>query len=179
MHLFGFKWEEIERRLSGDLPLKKPRDHLVTRWLIMLARSKKFSNSCAIKNDIQDNVLLLDLLNTQTCLHTNYLSSRSLLSIYPYKYVENIDSLHLQGLIHSWRGSLSLPSLLSLFRSVFLNICSSCSSLYSCYGFLSLCLLSLLNTSLCVDMCMHVFISCLFGEKNMNEWRIKTISKLK
>jgi hypothetical protein len=155
MHLFGFKWEEIERRLSGDLPLKKPRDHLVTRWLIMLARSKKFSNSCAIKNDIQDNVLLLDLLNTQTCLHTNYLSSRSLLSIYPYKYVENIDSLHLQGLIHS------------------------CTSLYSCYGFLSLCLLSLLNTSLCVDMCMHVFISCLFGEKNMNEWRIKTISKLK
>lgn len=119
MHLFGFKWEEIESRLSGDLPLKKPRDHLVTRWLIMLARSKKFSNSCAIKNDIQDNVLLLDLLNTQTCLHTNYLSSRSLLSIYPYKYVENIDSLHLQGLIHSWRGSLSLPSLLSHFRSVF------------------------------------------------------------
>lgn len=133
------------------------------------ARSKKFSNSCAIKNDIQDNVLLLDLLNTQTCLHTNYLSSRSLLSIYPYKYVEDIDSLHLQALIHSWRGSLSLPSLLSLFRSVFLNICSSCTSLYSCYGFLSLCLLSLLNTlSMCIYV--HACIYLMFVWRETHEW---------
>lgn len=133
------------------------------------ARSKKFSNSCAIKNDIQDNVLLLDLLNTQTCLHTNYLSSRSLLSIYPYKYVEDIDSLHLQALIHSWRGSLSLPSLLSLFRSVFLNICSSCTSLYSCYGFLSLCLLSLLNTlSMCIYV--HACIYLMFVWREKHEW---------